>query len=502
MYIFVENYKKILNFSGVRRRKESGIVIFCQMWYDGFQNRKRGNAMRKKIWIIVGAVLAVAVGVTAALLLYCDHQWQAATCTQPSTCSECGKTQGAPLGHSWRGAACTVPETCSACGETRGEALGHSWQAATCTVPETCSVCGETRGEALDHDWQAATCTAPESCSRCDATQGEALGHTWQDATCTAPRTCSVCAATEGEVLPHSWQDATCLAPQTCSVCGLTQGELGDHSWNGVTCTAPRTCGICGLTDGSALGHVWVDATCTSAKRCTRCGGTSGSPLGHDFAESTDGVTKHCNRCGENVTIKYVAITFDDGPSGKITQNLLTGLEERGVKATFFLCGYRIKTYKTLPQTILDYGHEIGLHTNNHATLTKLDAAGIREELEGMMPMLPEGYKVTLMRPPGGAFNSRVKEVCKDMGLSVVMWSVDPKDWATSDVSTVTDRVVSGASDGSIILMHDLKSSSVNAALKAIEQLQVQGYEFVTVSQLAAIKGKTLEAGEVYYSVK
>ena len=458
--------------------------------------------MKKKIWIAVGAVLLAAAAVTAGVLLYCDHQWQAATCTQPRTCTQCGKTQGQALGHQWQAATCTEPEVCSVCGQTQGESVGHNWQAATCTAPETCSVCGQTRGEALAHSWQAATCAAPETCSLCGQTQGEALPHNWQEATCTLPKTCSLCAATEGTVLEHSWQAATCLAPATCGGCGLTQGELGDHSWKAVTCTDPRTCAVCGLTDGSALGHIWVDATCTTAKRCTRCGGTSGSSLGHDFAPSVDGVTKKCNTCGENVTIKYVAITFDDGPSGKITQRLLEGLQERGAKATFFLCGYRIKTYKTLPQTILDYGHEIGIHTDNHATLTKLDADGIREELQNVIPMLPEGYNVTLMRPPGGGYNSRVKDVCREMGLSVVMWSVDPRDWETSDVSTVVSRVVSGASEGSIILMHDLKSSSVTAALEAIDKLQAQGYEFVTVSQLAAIKGKTLEAGEVYYSMK
>lgn len=459
--------------------------------------------MKKIIWIVAAVVIvAVAAAIMTAALLHCDHQWQEATCIKPGICAACGKTQGEALGHSWQKATCTVPETCSVCGEIRGEARGHSWQAATCTAPETCSVCGEIRGEIMEHSWQAATCTVPETCSVCGEIRGEALGHNWQDATCTAPKTCTVCSATEGELLEHSWTAATCLAPQTCSVCGQTQGEIADHQWQSVTCTAPRTCAVCGLSDGEALGHQWQDATCTSAKRCSTCGVTSGDALGHDFAASTDGITKKCNTCGESVTIKYVAITFDDGPSGKITQGLLDGLQERNVKATFFICGYRIETYKTMPQTILDYGHEIGLHTYNHATLTKLDADGIRGELEGMMPLLPEGYKVTLMRPPGGAYNTRTKEVCKELGLSVIMWSVDPQDWATKDVNTIVSRIVSGASDGSIILMHDLKSSSVTAALKAIDKLQAQGYEFVTVSQLAQIKGKTLEPGEVYYSAK
>lgn len=458
--------------------------------------------MKKYLWILAVVAAVLIGGAILAISLSCDHQWQPATCTSPEICGLCGDARGETLGHSRIPATCTSPETCGICGKTWGEPLGHDWQAATCTAPETCSICAATRGEMLAHTWQAATCTAPETCSVCGQTQGQPLAHTWQDATCTAPRTCTVCAATEGDPLPHTWADATCLAPQTCTGCGATQGELGDHLWKAVSCTAPKTCATCGLTDGTALGHTWQDATCTSAKRCSTCGDTSGSPLGHDFAPSTDGVTKACNRCGENVTIKYAAITFDDGPSGKITQTLLDGLAERGVKSTFFICGYRIKNYQSLPQTILDYGHEIGLHTDNHATLTKLDADGIRKELEGMMHWLPEGYQVRLMRPPGGAFNTRVKDVCRDMGLSLIMWSVDPKDWQDRDADTVVKRIVNGATDGSIILLHDMYNSSVTGALRAIDQLKAQGFEFVTVSQLAAIKGQTLNPGEVYYSVK
>lgn len=354
----------------------------------------------------------------------------------------------------------------------------------------------------MGHDWLDASCDAPKTCNSCGMTEGEAVGHTWLDATCTQLQTCASCGQTEGQILEHDWQAATCMAPKTCAGCGKTEGDITDHQWKKASCSKPKTCTTCGKTSGSALGHSWKEATCTTAKKCTSCGATAGDPLGHDFEESTDGKTKLCKSCGETVTIKYIAITFDDGPSGSITKTLLEGLEKRGARATFFLCGYRIKSFKSYPQLILDYGHEIGLHTDNHANLTKLDDDGIRQELEGMLDLLPEGYQVTLMRPPGGSCNAAVKRVCLDMGLSIVMWSVDPKDWATNDVDTIVQRIVNGASHGGIILMHDLKSSSVTAALSAISLLQAQGYEFVTVSELAQIMGKTLEPGQVYYSLK
>ena len=104
---------------------------------------------------------------TALLLALCmlfalsacghEHNWQDATCTEPKTCAECGKTEGEPLGHSWQDATCTKPKTCAVCGATEGEPLGHSWQDATCTEPKTCTVCGATEGEPLGHtcsDWK------------------------------------------------------------------------------------------------------------------------------------------------------------------------------------------------------------------------------------------------------------------------------------------------------------------------------------------------------------
>jgi peptidoglycan/xylan/chitin deacetylase (PgdA/CDA1 family) len=193
-----------------------------------------------------------------------------------------------------------------------------------------------------------------------------------------------------------------------------------------------------------------------------------------------------------------VALTFDDGPSGDLTKKLLEGLAQRDVKSTFFVCGYRLKYYPTIPQLVLDYGHELGLHTFNHPNLKELSREEIRKELQDTWDLLPEGSNVTLMRPPGGNYNSRVKEVCKEMGLGIMLWSLDTRDWATNDVDEVVNKIVSRVKDGDVILMHELKNSSIQAALKAIDILKAQGYEFVTVSQLAAIKGETLEPGHVY----
>ena len=104
-----------------------------------------------------------------------EHTWIEPTCTEPRTCSECGKTEGEPLGHKWEDATCTEPKICIVCGETEGEPRGHKWKDATCTEPKICTVCGEIEGKALGHDWKAATYDAPKTCRRCGKTEGEPL---------------------------------------------------------------------------------------------------------------------------------------------------------------------------------------------------------------------------------------------------------------------------------------------------------------------------------------
>ena len=175
-----------------------------------------GRKRNRGIIIAIVVVLVVAVvGLVAAIveLTKCDHEWAEATCTEPATCTKCGKTDGEALGHDWQEATCTEPETCSRCGETEGEALGHEWEDATCTEPETCSVCGETQGDPLGHDVEEWTVTLEPTC----AVEGEQTG------------TCTVCGEvvteaidttdehTEGE---WSFTSSIGVKQLLCAVCG------------------------------------------------------------------------------------------------------------------------------------------------------------------------------------------------------------------------------------------------------------------------------------------
>lgn len=199
---------------------------------------------------------------------------------------------------------------------------------------------------------------------------------------------------------------------------------------------------------------------------------------------------------------KYVAMTFDDGPSGRFTRRLLQGLEEREALATFFLCGYRLEQYPELAGGILAGGHEIGLHGYSHNCMADMSPGTLEKELDRTAALLEAqtGTASCLLRPPGGETCDRVKSAAAARGLSLVQWSVDPRDWATHDKTSVVRQVVDAVQDGDIILLHDMSDSSVDAALEIVDTLRAQGYRFVTVTQLSALRGTALEAGQCYWS--
>ncbi len=195
---------------------------------------------------------------------------------------------------------------------------------------------------------------------------------------------------------------------------------------------------------------------------------------------------------------KYVALTFDDGPSGRFTRTLLDGLEERGIPATFLLCGYRMEQYPELVQRIYREGHEIGIHGYSHKCMGDMCLAELEKEISDCMCLLPEGCEPVFLRPPGGKTSPKVCEAAANAGLSLLSWDVDPKDWATHRTEQVIASVVKQVQDGDVVLLHDMSDSSVRATLAIIDALQNQGYRFVTVSQLADLRGTTLVPGKVY----
>lgn len=194
----------------------------------------------------------------------------------------------------------------------------------------------------------------------------------------------------------------------------------------------------------------------------------------------------------------YVALTFDDGPSGKYTRKLLDGLYDRGVHATFLLCGYRMQDYPDLTQRIFDEGHEIGYHGFTHKNMQSMSRREIAKELEDSQALLPQGCQPLFLRPPGGCCSDAVRQVAEVRNLAILSWSVDPRDWATHDTAAVERAVLKNVKDGDIVLLHDMSDSSVQAALDIVDVLLDKDYEIVTVSRLVRLRGVKLRPGQVY----
>ena len=192
-----------------------------------------------------------------------------------------------------------------------------------------------------------------------------------------------------------------------------------------------------------------------------------------------------------------IALTFDDGPS-KYTDEILETLKLYDVKATFFLLGSRIDSYPDTIRKMEDIGCEIASHTYHHHDLTKLTPEEVGGEVEWTNQHLTNvlGHGTELVRPPYGATTSEIEN---NMQYPLIMWSVDTTDWQSKDASAVANHVLSVAKDGDIVLMHDIYVSTIEAVKIMIPILQERGYQIVTVSEMAELRGVTFEDGKKYF---
>ncbi|MDE5820797.1 MAG: polysaccharide deacetylase family protein [Lachnospiraceae bacterium] len=185
----------------------------------------------------------------------------------------------------------------------------------------------------------------------------------------------------------------------------------------------------------------------------------------------------------EDMSVKKVALTFDDGPHPRYTEQLLEGLRKRNVRVTFFVLGQSAELYPDLIREMAQDGHLIGNHTYSHIQLTRRNGQRFAEELQKTDAVIFEitGQHTEFVRPPYGAWDKRYEE---SLNMIQVLWNVDPLDWCCSDAGTVVSRVLEKTDENSIILLHDVYASSVEAALAIIDELSAQGYEFVTVDEI------------------
>lgn len=195
-----------------------------------------------------------------------------------------------------------------------------------------------------------------------------------------------------------------------------------------------------------------------------------------------------------------IALTFDDGPNKKQTTRLLDCLEKYDARVTFFLLGSNISGKEDIVLRAHLLGNEIASHTYNHKMLTKLSPENLKYEIEQTDKEIEDiiGTKPKLIRPPYGSKNQDVYDAA---GRPIVLWSIDTEDWKTRSASATVQSVMDNAADGEISLMHDIHSFSVDAAIELIPKLIDEGYQLVTVSELAYYKGIELE-NKAYYRIK
>jgi peptidoglycan-N-acetylglucosamine deacetylase len=183
---------------------------------------------------------------------------------------------------------------------------------------------------------------------------------------------------------------------------------------------------------------------------------------------------------------RAICLTFDDGPHPKTCGAILDVLREQGVHATFFPVGFRLQQYPALLDRIVAEGHEVGNHTWNHQRLSGLTTEQVRQEIRQVRDLVYRrtGIAPVLVRPPGGTYNTRVLEICRDEGFEVCLWTANAGDWKRMTVNELVAKVLDQVHPGSIVLMHDEFMQTPEALRRIIPELKERGYRFVTASEL------------------
>lgn len=183
-----------------------------------------------------------------------------------------------------------------------------------------------------------------------------------------------------------------------------------------------------------------------------------------------------------------IALTFDAAWGNEDTQKILEILKKHDVHVTFFMTGGWVESYPDDVKAILEAGHDLGNHSENHKNMSQLSDAEKREELMQVHDKVLEltGYEMFLFRPPYGDYDNAVVNVAKDCEYYTIQWDVDSLDWkdygVDSIIKTVTEHKHLG--NGSIILCHNGAKYTAQALDTLITKLKEKGYTFVPVSEL------------------
>lgn len=196
---------------------------------------------------------------------------------------------------------------------------------------------------------------------------------------------------------------------------------------------------------------------------------------------------------------KTVSFTFDDSPNKNKTNRLVEILDKNYATATFFMIGEQMKQNKDLVNMVYNSHNEIGSHTFNHKNLKRMTLEEINDDSKKVNDLY---YSITndtikLFRPPYGIINNNFES-----SYSYILWSLDTLDWKYRSSDYIINKVLDSIQDGDIILFHDKYDSTINAVEELLPILYKKGYQVVSVTTLANLKNKTLEANNIYHNIK
>ena len=196
---------------------------------------------------------------------------------------------------------------------------------------------------------------------------------------------------------------------------------------------------------------------------------------------------------------KYIAFTYDDGPS-EYTLDILKVLEENDSSATFFVIGNKMKNNTNIIKSIYNSNSEVGSHSYSHKDLTSLSRNSMFYEMNSVNTVFYEitNDYITLLRPPYGKYNDEMFNA----GYRIVTWNVDTKDWLVKDSDKIYNNVIKGVSDGCIVLMHDIYPETLEATKRLLPALKEKGYNVVSVSKLLDIKNYEYNPNKVISEIK
>lgn len=204
-----------------------------------------------------------------------------------------------------------------------------------------------------------------------------------------------------------------------------------------------------------------------------------------------------------NTTEKKVAISFDAAWGADKTEKIMEICKDFNANATFFLVGFWVDKYPDLVKKIDENGFEIGTHSKTHPDMAKLSRESMVEELSTSKKMIEDitGKPVELFRPPYGAYNNTLIEVCEEQKLIPIQWDVDSLDWKGLSADSITTRIINGVKCGSIILCHNNSDNILDALPMVLDRLNKMGYKVISVGDLIHKENYTIDRNGIQSSI-